>query len=117
MRARRRAPHPPITHEVSDMARTAVGYFPDRLAADRAYEDLVREGFSRDEISILGRGAEGKTGLVDDGHEGHHVTAGEGAAAGGIFGLLLGVAAMLIPGIGPIVAVGPITAALTGALT
>jgi hypothetical protein len=99
------------------MARTAVGYFHDRMSADRAYEDLVREGFSKDDISILGRGAEGTTGLADDGHEGHHVTAGEGAAAGGIFGLLLGAAAMLIPGIGPIVAIGPITAALTGAVT
>src|SRR5215211_3837457 len=99
------------------MARTVVGYFQDRQAADRAYEDLVREGFSKDDISILGRGAEGKTGLVDEGHEGHHVTAGEGAAAGGIFGLLLGAAAMLIPGIGPIVAVGPIAAALAGAVT
>jgi len=99
------------------MARTAVGYFHDRQSADRAYEDLVREGFSKDDIGILGRGAEGKSGLADDGHEGHHVTAGEGAAAGGIFGLLLGAAAMLIPGIGPIVAIGPITAALTGAVT
>jgi len=99
------------------MARTAVGYFHDRPAADRAYEDLVREGFSKDDISILGRGAEGKSGLADDDHGDHHVTAGEGAAAGGIFGLLLGAAAMLIPGIGPIVAIGPITAALTGAIT
>ena len=32
-------------------------------------------------------------------------------------GLLIGVAAMLIPGIGPIVAIGPLTAALTGAVT
>jgi uncharacterized protein (TIGR02271 family) len=101
----------------SDMARTAVGYFQDRLAVDRAYDDLLREGFSKEDVSILGRGAEGKTGPVDDAHEGHHVTAGEGAAAGGIFGLLLGAAAMLIPGIGPIVAIGPITAALTGAIT
>lgn len=96
------------------MDRTAVGYFHDRMSADRAYEALRREGFSPDDISIIGRGAEGKTGLLDD-HD--HVTAGEGAAAGGIFGLLLGAAAMLIPGIGPVVAVGPISAALAGALT
>jgi uncharacterized protein (TIGR02271 family) len=96
-----------------DLERTAVGYFRDRASADRAYEDLVGHGFDRDDISILGRGREGGKGLADD----DHVSAGEGAAVGGIAGLLIGAAAMLIPGIGPIVAIGPITAALTGAIT
>jgi len=97
------------------MDRTAVGYFRDRAMADRAYEELRRAGFGGDDISLVGRGAEGRTGLLrgDD----DHVSAGEGAAVGGIAGLLIGVAAMLIPGIGPIVAIGPITAALTGAVT
>jgi hypothetical protein len=96
------------------MDRTAVGYFRDRAAADRAYETLASSGFGRDDISIIGRGAEGKTGLM---HDDDHVSAGEGAAVGGIAGLLIGAAAMLIPGIGPIVAIGPLTAALTGAVT
>jgi hypothetical protein len=93
------------------MAQTVVAYFRDRGAADRAYEALVREGFSRDDISVLGRGVEGEKGLAED------VGGGEGALAGGIFGLLLGTAAMLIPGIGPVVAIGPLAAALTGAIT
>jgi len=97
------------------MARTVVGYFRDRGAADRAYDALLQRGFAKDEISIIGRGADGKTETVAD--EGHHVSAGEGAATGGILGLLLGAAAMLIPGIGPIVAVGPLAAALAGAVT
>jgi uncharacterized protein (TIGR02271 family) len=96
------------------MARTAVGYFRDRAAADRAYDMLVQRGFDRDDISVVGRGAEGTTDRADAGHD---VSAGEGAATGGIAGLLLGAAAMLIPGIGPIVAVGPLAAALAGALT
>src|ERR671929_82963 len=95
------------------MARTAVGYFRDRHAADTAFDDLMSRGFSRDDLSIMGRGREGGAGLADD----DHVGAGEGAAVGGITGLLVGAAAMLIPGIGPIVAVGPLTAALTGAVT
>ena len=37
-----------------------------------------------------------------------------GGALGGIAGLLAGVGALLIPGIGPIVAAGPIAATLTG---
>jgi uncharacterized protein (TIGR02271 family) len=95
------------------MARTVVGHFNDRASADSAYDDLLRSGFDRDDVSIIGRGREGGTGLHDD----DHVSAGEGAAVGGITGLLLGAAAMLIPGIGPIVAAGPLAAALAGALT
>jgi uncharacterized protein (TIGR02271 family) len=41
--------------------------------------------------------------------------AGIGAAIGGLGGLLLGLGALAIPGIGPVVAAGPIVAALTGA--
>jgi len=93
------------------VARTTVGYFHNRGSADAAYDDLVKNGFSRDAISIMGRGREGGQGLADD----DHVGAGEGAALGGIAGLLLGAAAMLIPGIGPIVAVGPLAAGLAGA--
>jgi len=95
------------------MARTAIGYFHDRAAVDSAYEDLTRNGFVRDDLSIIGRGREGGRGLADD----DHVHAGEGAAVGGITGLLIGAAVMLIPGIGPVVAVGPLTAALTGIVT
>jgi uncharacterized protein (TIGR02271 family) len=96
------------------MARPVVGYFRDRASADRAYDDLVRGGVDRDDISIMGRGAEGRPGLADADDD---VSAGQGAVTGGIFGLLLGAAAMLIPGIGPVVAIGPISAALAGALT
>ena len=97
------------------MDRTAVGYFRDRGAADRAYDALRAAGYDSDDISVMGRGAEGRSGLVDT--DRGDVSAGEGAATGGIFGLLLGAAAMLIPGIGPIVAVGPLAAGLAGAVT
>jgi hypothetical protein len=98
--------------EVDPMALTVVGYFHDRREANAAFDDLTTH-FSRDDISLMGRGREGGTGLADD----DHVGAGEGAAVGGITGLLLGAAAMLIPGFGPIVAVGPLSAALAGAVT
>jgi hypothetical protein len=96
------------------MARTAVGHFRYRGMADAAYDDLVASGFAKDDISILGRGRE-DGGLVDD--DGQRMTTGEGATVGGITGLLLGAAMMLIPGIGPIVAVGPIAAVLAGLVT
>jgi hypothetical protein len=99
--------------EVS-MARTVVGHFRTGEAADEAFEELTRNGFSRDDISVMGRGVEGTTGLAAD-HG--HVGAAEGATVGLVEGLLLGAAAMLIPGIGPVVAVGPIAAGLAGAIT
>lgn len=95
------------------MARTVAGHFRDRASADAAYDALIARGFSHDDVSIVGRGREGG-GLADD--DGH-VTAGEGVKVGGIAGLLIGAAAMLIPGIGPIVAVGPIAAGLAGLVT
>jgi hypothetical protein len=96
------------------MARTVAGHFRDLATADAEFDDLIARGFSHDAVSIVGRGREGG-GLVDD--DGNQMTAGEGAKVGGIAGLLLGAAAMLIPGIGPIVAVGPIAAGLAGLVT
>jgi hypothetical protein len=43
-----------------------------------------------------------------------HVTAGSGAIVGGLAGLVTGIAALAIPGIGPIVAAGPLAGALVG---
>ena len=43
-----------------------------------------------------------------------HVTARSGAVAGGLAGLVTGLAALAIPGIGPIIAAGPIAGALIG---
>ena len=49
-----------------------------------------------------------------------HVDAGRGAALGGAFGgltgLLVGLGALAIPGLGPIIAAGPLVGALTGLL-
>ena len=95
------------------MARTAVGYFRDRASANATFDDLTSHGFSRDDISIMGRGREGGKGLADDAG----ANAATGAGVGVIEGLLLGAAAMLIPGIGPIVAVGPLAAAIAGGVT
>jgi hypothetical protein len=97
------------------MARTAVGYFRDRAAADAAYDALLQRGFARDDLSAVGRGSEGG-GLADAPHDAH-VTAGQGAAVGGLTGLLIGAAALMVPGLGPIIGVGPVIAALTGLVT
>ena len=89
------------------MARAAVSHFRDRDAAQTAYDALLRSGFVEGDVSVVERGGDGG-GSARTGD----VSAGEGAAVGGLAGLLVGTAAMLIPGIGPLVAVGPLASAL-----
>jgi hypothetical protein len=47
--------------------------------------------------------------------EGAITGAGAGGVAGGALGLLAGIGALAIPGVGPLIAAGPIMAALSGA--
>ena len=47
--------------------------------------------------------------------EGTAIGAGAGGIAGGVLGLLAGIGALAIPGVGPLIAAGPIMAALSGA--
>ena len=95
-----------------------VGVFDDRAQAEQAVEQLRRAGFRDDDIGFATRGEEGtdRSGL-DTGTEnetGSH--AATGAVAGGVLGGLAGAAAaLLIPGIGPVVAGGILAATLGGA--
>jgi len=80
---------------------------------------LKASGFTPNDISIL---APDRSGLRDLGHEnstkapeGAATGAGTGALLGGALGWLAGIGALAIPGLGPLIAAGPILAALTGA--
>lgn len=98
--------------------RTVVGVFTSMNDAQSALEKLEAEGFSRDEISLIANKGAGRDAHADAASEetGSDIAAdaGIGAAIGGVGGLLLSFAG-LIPGVGPIVAAGPIIAALGGA--
>ncbi len=101
--------------------RTVVGVFRSRDRAERAVRELRDRGFQDNEISIVardeGRGQQGDATtmgtLTQDLGEG--VSAG--GAIGGLAGLLAGAGALAIPGLGPIIAAGPIAGALSGAAT
>jgi hypothetical protein len=87
--------------------------------AERIVSALGRAGFSPNDISAL---FPDKEGTKDFAHE-HHTKAPEGAVAGaggggllgGTVGLLAGIGALAIPGLGPFIAAGPLMAALSGA--
>ena len=80
---------------------------------------LKASNFSNNDISVL---LPDKSGTKDFAHE-QHTKAPEGAATGGVtggvlggaLGWLVGIGALAIPGVGPLIAAGPIMAALGGA--
>lgn len=97
------------------MPRTIVGLFRDPAEADAALKTLERHGFTSEQVSILAYDGSGEfSGLAARERE-SGAKIGTGAAIGGAAGLMLGVAALAIPGIGPVLAAGPLAAALTGA--
>lgn len=112
--------------------KTVIGLFDDFGPAQAALEALVAHDFDRDDISIAANDASGQyaagsaAGEVAHGEDRRHAReagakSGAGAGAvvgtgiGGTVGLLAGLGLILIPGIGPIIAAGPLVATLTGA--
>ncbi|MCB0167604.1 MAG: hypothetical protein KDI79_25475 [Anaerolineae bacterium] len=109
------------------MTKTITGLYDDIAQARAAVEDLVDHGFSREDISLVAADPTEEYGrqlgpyddtIADDAAD---ATAGAatGAVAGGVLGglggVLLGLGALAIPGVGPIIAAGPIAAGLVGA--
>jgi hypothetical protein len=98
---------------------TAVfGIYRDRVGVERAVDDLKDAGFRNTDISVL---FPENVGTKDFAHEkatkapeGTAAGAGTGALVGGTLGWLAGIGALAIPGVGPLIAAGPIVAALTG---
>ena len=92
---------------------TIIGMFDDQVTARRALETLRDGPLQLEDISIIAQNADG---TVDTGASGD-VSAGEGATVGAVWGGLVGLAALLIPGVGPFIAFGALGAALTGVVT
>src|SRR6202142_3920915 len=91
-----------------------------RTQADVEYAvDLLRaEGFRNTDISVLFPENQGTKDFAVEKNtkapEGTAAGATTGAVVGGALGWLAGIGALAIPGVGPLIAAGPIVAALTG---
>jgi len=99
--------------------QTLVALYHDFDDAENAVDELVRSGVNRTKISLVANNTTGEyTDYVNSDYEEDAVTAEDGAAfgaaTGGIIGALAGLGALAIPGIGPVIAGGPLIAALTG---
>jgi uncharacterized membrane protein len=98
---------------------TITALYDRREDAQKALREVQNIGIAREDISLIASDAAGEysryhgrdfpTEEVE-----HDAAAGaaEGAAVGGIGGLVVGLAALAIPGVGPILAAGPIASAL-----
>lgn len=100
-----------------------VGTFQEGEQAERAVQSIREQGVTDDQISIVGREEAFQT-QEQEGEEGDNLTYSDqdvsdgaitGGALGALGGLMAGAGALAIPGIGPIVAAGPIAAGLSGA--
>jgi hypothetical protein len=99
--------------------KTAVfGIYQSINLAERAVDYIAASGFSYDDISVLLPDSQSSEEFAHEKHtkapEGTATGVTAGGAIGGTLGLLLGVGALAIPGLGPFIAAGPIMAALAG---
>lgn len=106
------------------MAKTIVALYDGLSNAKNAVQDLVKAGFTRDAISLVARDIEGRYATYFEKQEGQESEAPpsdeeEGAIIGGLIGglagMLLGLGMIAIPGIGPVIAAGPLATMLLGA--
>ncbi|OWY65061.1 signal transduction histidine kinase LytS [cyanobacterium TDX16] len=122
---------------VTPQYKRAVGAFSSKSEAEAALNGLRESGFSMERVSVLAKDTDrneaisgvdvqnrdklkrDRTQAEDRGNteaqEGAGIGAVTGTALGGIGGLLVGLEALVIPGVGPFLAGGTIAATLAGA--
>jgi len=101
------------------MKKSVIGIVETQIQAERIVDQLQQRGVASSDVSVL---FPDKRGSKDFAHE-HNTKAPEGAVAGigaggvvgGTLGLLAGIGALAIPGVGPLIAAGPLMATLSGA--
>src|ERR1700737_34437 len=99
--------------------KTAVfGIYPSVERAEHAVDTLVNERFSNADISVLLPDSQGSKDFAHEKHtkapEGTTTGVAAGGTIGGALGLLAGIGALAIPGVGPLIAAGPIMGTLAG---
>lgn len=103
---------------MADKQTAVFGIYPSATQAERAVDTLIHDGFANGDISVL---LPDQRGTRDFAHE-KDTKAPEGTATGvtaggvigGTLGVLAGIGALAIPGLGPFIAAGPIMGGLAG---
>jgi len=99
--------------------KAVLGFVTTRAQAESVVGELTRSGFVNNDISALFPDTQGTRDFAHEqstkAPEGAVAGVTAGGAIGGTLGLLAGIGALAIPGLGPFIAAGPILAALSGA--
>jgi len=98
---------------------TAVfGIYKTSIQAEYAVDQITAGGFSNNDISVLLPDSRSTKEFAHEKNtkapEGTATGAATGGILGGTLGLLAGIGALAIPGVGPLIAAGPIMGALAG---
>jgi hypothetical protein len=104
------------------MVKTVVGSFDNIAQASAAARDVRAAGFLADDVNVVANNAQrlgadtaGTAETAESTTSGAATGVLTGGALGGVAGLAASLMGLAIPGIGPILAAGPIAAALAGA--
>ncbi len=94
------------------------GIYKNRIQAEMAVDRIVTAGFVHTAISVLLPDIESSKDFAHEkstkAPEGTTAGVATGGVIGGTLGLLAGIGALAIPGVGPFIAAGPIMASLAG---
>lgn len=97
---------------------SVVAIYKSHTEADQAVKELQRDGVDMHSLSIVGKGYHTEEHAVGYYNAGARMKywGKAGAFWGGFWGLLFGSAFFMIPGLGPILAAGPVVGWIVGAL-
>jgi hypothetical protein len=103
---------------MSDKKTSVFGIYNSRESVELAVDTFLKSGFATSDVSVLLPENLGSKPIATHkdtkAPEGATAGGGAGAVIGGTLGLLAGIGALAIPGVGPFIAAGPIMAALAG---
>jgi hypothetical protein len=98
--------------------KAVFGIYRDVSSAERAVDHLISAGFSNTDVSVLMADTDSTREFAHQkatkAPEGTATGVAAGGVVGGTVGLLAGLGALAIPGVGPLIAAGPIMATLAG---
>src|SRR5215469_3662271 len=108
-----------VTGGSMENKNTAVyGIYPSVASAEAAVDRLLYVGFTNTDVSVLMADTESTRQFAHEkatkAPEGTATGATAGGVVGGTLGLLAGLGSLAIPGVGPLIAAGPIMATLAG---
>ncbi|PSR36309.1 MAG: hypothetical protein C7B44_09720 [Sulfobacillus thermosulfidooxidans] len=108
--------------QTSKAESAVIGIYDTHELADQAVKELQHAGFDMKKLSIIGKGyhsEEQPIGYYTTGKKMEvwgGIGASWGALWGGFWGLLMGAGFFMIPGVGPVLAAGPLVGLVVGAL-